>query len=89
MPWCSWCKILEPIWKELPRRFSTKDLVRVARIDCTHSSDICKENKITIYPTLILFKKGKRLEEYLGQNDIKHFQKYLKLHVKYLHSDEL
>jgi thioredoxin domain-containing protein 5 len=89
VPWCSWCKILDPTWKELPTRFLAKDPVRIARIDCTHAVTTCKANNITIYPTLILFKRGKKNEEYNGVTELKTLHRFVKLHVKYLYSDEL
>ncbi len=87
--WCSWCRKLVPIWKELPKRFLLKEHIRIARVDCTLEKELCRQNNINIYPTLIMFKKGRKAEEYLGNNDLKHLIRFVKLHAKYLHSDEL
>lgn len=56
---CGHCKRLAPTWEQLAEMLNEDDSnIRIAKVDCTTDSDICKEQDITGYPTLKFFKAG-------------------------------
>lgn len=53
--------------------------VKIAKVDCDSNRDLCVSNNVKGYPTLLLFKGGKREgEAYKGGRDIASFTSFLK-----------
>lgn len=74
-PWCGHCKTLAPTWEMLSSKYAGK--LKVAEIDCTENRTLCSRYKIEGYPTLILFKDGKPLQEYNGRRDMKSISSFI------------
>ncbi|PIK57099.1 Protein disulfide isomerase PDI5 [Apostichopus japonicus] len=51
--------------------------VTIAKVDCTLNKEICSENGVRGYPTLFLFKDGKREEKYSKGRDLESLKSYL------------
>ncbi|XP_066273523.1 thioredoxin domain-containing protein 5-like isoform X2 [Branchiostoma lanceolatum] len=70
-PWCDHCKTLLPAWDALSFKFPKRPHVQIAKIDCTAqgNNNICQDQKITDYPTLILFKNGRHIGEFGGDEN--------------------
>lgn len=80
VPWCGHCARLAPIWEELARRTDDLNNVKIAEVDCHHSQKICDAQGIDGYPSLVLFKNGKKVEEYAGKRTLKEFLNYINKH---------
>jgi len=66
-PWCGHCKALAPTWEKLAEEMATKHPeVIVAEVDCTVDRPTCTENGVQGFPTVLLFRGGKLLDEYNG-----------------------
>merc|ERR1719322_2103567 len=76
-PWCGHCKRLEPTWKELAKNFISNSRIAVARVDCTKNKKACQEHFVRGYPTLLLFKKNEKLEDYSGSRDLKSLTNFI------------
>ena len=61
-PWCSHCKRLAPIWKDLAH--SLKGRVNVVEFNCDASENKakCRQEGITGYPTLVFYQGGEKAE---------------------------
>lgn len=61
-PWCSHCKRLAPIWKDLAH--SLRGRVDVVEFNCDASENKlkCRQEGITGYPTLVFYQGGERAE---------------------------
>jgi len=58
-PWCSWCKLLEPVWEAFAERVVLDTIpVSVVQVDCIRNRVVCEEQKIQAFPTLRMFKEG-------------------------------
>lgn len=56
---CGNCNTFAPTWEQLAEMLNEDDSnVRIAKVDCTTDSEICKEQDITGYPTLKFYKVG-------------------------------
>jgi len=75
-PWCGHCIKLAPTWDELAKAYESEADVKIAKIDCTEHQSVCQENDVRGYPTLALFKAGRKHEVYKGARalgDLKDF----------------
>ena len=83
-PWCGHCRNMAEAWSELAVKMNRK--ANIAEVDCTLNEDICSSNGINGYPTLILYKNGKKIDEHSGARDIDSLFNFLNSHLKH---DEL
>lgn len=88
-PWCGHCKRLAPTWEELSKEMARYPVVTIAKVDCTFSTNICKENGVKGYPTLILFKDGQKVTEYTGSRDLGDLVEFMLEHIPQEVHDEL
>lgn len=63
-PWCGHCKALAPKYEEAAKELKEKNIALV-KVDCTEEEEVCKEQGVSGYPTLKVFR---------GPNDVKPYQ---------------
>jgi len=83
-PWCGHCKRLAPTWDELAGKFSSADDVTVAKVDCTSDDNknkgLCSEQGVNGFPTLHIYKDGKKVEEFSGKRTIEGLEAFVEKH---------
>ncbi|ELP89985.1 protein disulfide isomerase, putative [Entamoeba invadens IP1] len=77
-PWCAHCKALAPIFEELS---NITDNVAFASVDCDDQKEVCLGEKIQGYPTIFLFRNGKR-KPFEGERSLTGIQSFLKANVE-------
>lgn len=60
-PWCPHCKSLLPIWDNLQEKHKSSGQVQIGKVDCDKNEEEAKKHGIQGYPTIILFKQGKKV----------------------------
>ncbi|ALC48885.1 prtp [Drosophila busckii] len=88
-PWCGHCQKLQPTWEQLATdQIATDSGIVIAKVDCTatENKQICITQQVEGYPTLFLYKNGKRQNEYEGSRSLPELQAYVK---KFIGHDEL
>ncbi|KAH8416406.1 hypothetical protein KR222_002052 [Zaprionus bogoriensis] len=88
-PWCGHCQKLQPTWEQLATETKASNSgVVIAKVDCTapENKQVCIDEQVEGYPTLFLFKNGKRQTEYEGSRSLPELQSYMK---KFAAHDEL
>ncbi|KAK2720955.1 thioredoxin domain-containing protein 5-like [Artemia franciscana] len=71
-PWCGHCKNLAPVWEELGKKYIGNTSVKIAKVDCTKEDNrkLCTQQEIRGYPTVFLYKDGKKMSEYDGSRTL-------------------
>ena len=65
-PWCHWCQILEPTWKQVARDAPEKPFgkdTRVTKVNCEINRELCMQHNIRAYPTINLYVGGSTIAE--------------------------
>ena len=77
--WCGPCKMLAPVMEEVSEEFS--DLVSFYNIDVDENMDIAQMYKIVSIPTLILLKKGEKVDMQIGVQPKDGVVSFIKSHL--------
>jgi len=66
VPWCGHCTRLKPVWEDLAYKAEGGNF-KIAEVDCSKNGKVCDAQGLDGYPSLILFKDGKKVGEYSGK----------------------
>lgn len=69
-------------WAMLAKSYAPVDEITIAEVDCTQAYEVCKQFEVKGYPTIILFKNGKKHEEYAKGRNLESFIQFLNPHFK-------
>ena len=81
-PSCPYCKKFEPIWIKFKNEYSL--YFNFNSIDCTKSSEICRNAKIQGVPTIQIMKDNNIIDNHVGYCDENVFDNFLKKHFSKL-----
>ncbi|KAK2746646.1 hypothetical protein FQN57_002990 [Myotisia sp. PD_48] len=59
-PWCMHCQALAPIWAQMARDLAGK--LNIGEVNCEVEKRLCKDARVTSYPTMHFFRGGERVE---------------------------
>lgn len=59
-PWCQHCQHLAPTWAQLGKEL--KGQLNVGEVNCDAEPRLCKDAKVSAYPTIYYFRQGERVE---------------------------
>lgn len=63
-PWCAPCRMIAPLVEEISQEFAGK--IKVGKINTDQEFELATRYGILGIPTLLLFKKGKVIEQIVG-----------------------
>ncbi|KAJ4768102.1 Disulfide-isomerase-like protein [Rhynchospora pubera] len=78
-PWCGHCIKLAPEYEQLASYFKqVADTVLIAKVNCDENKDLCVDNEVTGYPTILWFSKGSlEAKRYHGIRTIEAFAEFV------------
>lgn len=81
-PWCGHCKRLAPTWQDLGKKFAGSEEVKIVKIDCTLevNKDLCNTEEVEGFPSVFLYKNGKKISEYNGSRTLEDLYEFVVKH---------
>jgi len=82
-PWCGHCKRLAPTWEDLGKKFVGHPDVDIVKVDCTLdvNKNLCNEEEVEGFPTVFLYKNGKKISEYNGNRSLQDLYEFVNQHL--------
>jgi len=77
--WCGPCRMIAPILEQLAKDYAGK--VRIGKLNVDDHSGIAARFGVQSIPTLLLFKGGKVVEQYIGSTTRDTLAKILEKHL--------
>ena len=78
-PWCSPCKMLEPIVNQLAEEWKGK--VRVVKVELDDNPNLVIQYQVMGAPTLLLFDQGRPVERVIGYQSRDRLVKKIETHL--------
>ena len=66
-PWCGPCKAIAPILEELSTELAGK--LTIAKVNVDDNGDLAAQFGVRAIPTMLLFKGGQMVEQFVGMMD--------------------
>jgi thioredoxin 1 len=79
-PWCGPCLMMAPVLEELEKEWQGE--IKVGKVNVDENSGLASRYGVMSIPTLVLFKNGKALKEWIGVQDKDRFKEEVEALVK-------
>ena len=79
-PWCRPCLMMAPVLEELEKEWQGE--IKVGKVNVDENSGLASRYGVMSIPTLVLFKNGKALKEWIGVQDKDRFKEEVEALVK-------
>lgn len=66
-PWCGPCKAIAPILEEIAQEMNGE--IQIGKVNVDDEPEISAQYNIRAIPTLLLFKDGKTVEQFVGMTN--------------------
>jgi thioredoxin-like negative regulator of GroEL len=76
---CGHCKAFAPLWKKITRQY--KDKILFANIELEGMKGIDEYYKVQGFPSIIIYKNGKKKKEFTGERTAERLDAFLKKYV--------
>jgi len=75
-PWCPHCKDLMPTWEKLEDKHKSSG-IKITKIDCEKDPEQATKHGVEGYPTIIMFKNGKKVATFDNERNEDAIQKFI------------
>jgi len=77
--WCGPCQVMLPRLEELAQKVGTK--AKVAKLNVDEAMDTAQSFEIMSIPTIIIFKDGQKVEQFVGMQDVATLEEAINKHL--------
>ena len=74
--WCMPCVMMSPVLEELSEKFKGK--IKFGKINVDDNQILAQKFNVASIPNFVLFKDGKKAEQFIGAMPVEDFEKKLK-----------
>jgi len=78
--WCMPCLMMAPVIDELSEKFKGK--IRFGKINVDDNQELAQKFNVSSIPNFVLFKNGKKVEQFIGAMNSEDFEQRLKGFVR-------
>merc|ERR1719510_2119394 len=79
---CEHCERLADRWEELAVKYAPTKDVKIAKFNCTSKGStnnlFCDEEGVNSFPTLVIYKDGRKISKYNGKQSLKALDEFIK-----------
>lgn len=86
-PWCGPCRMLGPILERLSSQYQGR--VRMVKINSDHAPELSKRYQIRSIPTVMLFKGGQSVDQFMGLRSEPEIRRFIDAHLPRVEDDDL
>jgi len=79
-PWCGHCKKMATAYIELAKQLQGKADLDIAEVDCTEQKQLCADQQVAGFPTIVLYRAGAVVQEYSGDRSTGNMLKFVMEH---------
>lgn len=76
-PWCPHCKDLMPTWEKLSDKHKSRSDIVITKVDCEKEPEQATKHGVEGYPTIVLFKGGKKVATFEDDRTESAIEKFL------------
>ena len=77
--WCMPCVMMSPVLEELSEKFRGK--IKFGKINVDDNQNLARKFNVVSIPNFVLFKNGKKAEQFIGAMTEENFYEKLKKHL--------
>ena len=74
-PWCGHCKSMMGDWDQLEKK--APNGMKIVKVNCDEEPEIASRHDVKGFPTIVLFKGGKKIY-FEGPRNLQNFQQFIK-----------
>lgn len=75
-----------PVFNALTEKYANNDAIRFRRVDCDREQKnfclLCFDEDVNGFPTIIMYKDGKQLREFLGKRNFEELDDFVESHLR-------
>ncbi len=75
--WCSPCKIIAPILKQIAEEFEDEILIAKLEVDEGHNMKLAGQYQVRGFPTIILFKNGEAVDRFSSAQSFSFIEQFI------------
>ncbi len=79
--WCSPCKIIAPILKQIAEEFDDKLFIAKLEVDEGDNMKLAGQYKVRGFPTIILFKNGEAIDRFSSAQSFAYIEQFIQPHL--------
>lgn len=83
-PYCGHCRNFAPTWKQLVEETESQEDpgIHLAQVNCAVDGDLCRDNQVTGYPQMNLYKNGEFVETFKKSREIEIVREFISSHAQ-------